>query len=451
MSSQLPRRIGFWGASAVMVGIMIGSGIFRTPTTIAQNLGSPTLILSLWAAGGLLSLFGALTYAELACMYPSSGGVYVFIREGLGRPAAFTFGWTYLLISKPLAAAGIAWVFGDHVNQLLGVEWDVRIITIVILGVLTLISTIGLGVDTGLAMLLTALKVLALAAIIIVALVLLRGSASHFTPTGAPKPLSAALAPVLAAIMWTYDGWSDVGAIAGEVKEPSRRLPRIYLAGTAAVTGLYVAVNAVYIWMVPLPEMAGVPTVAPLVMGRLLGDHAATIITAMVLISTLGSTHGSILTGARISYAQANDGLLFKFLGGVAPRFKTPAASLWTQYTLSCIAVLVYSRFEDLAGGFVFTMWIFYALAAAAIFVLRVRRPDAPRPYRCWGYPIVPALFILAAITMTVLAIRADAKVPGLPLYKWPTLQWLGVLLLGVPTYFLWRILNPSARTRPAN
>jgi len=450
--SELPRRIGFWGASAVMVGVMIGSGIFATPTTIAQNMSSPALILALWAAGGLLALFGALTYAELACMYPESGGVYVFIREGLGRPAAFTFGWTYLLISKPMAAAGIAWVFGTHINTLLGVHWDERATTITILTILTAVNTLGRGVDTGLAVLLTGLKFLALAAIVAAALVLLKGSTENFTAKPAPKSILVALAPVLAAIMWTYDGWSDVGSIAGEVKDPGRRLPLIYLTGTAAVTLLYIAVNAVYIWLVPLAEMATVETVAPLVMGRLLGPAAAAVVTVLALVSTLGSTHGSIITGARVSFAQSRDGLLFAFLGRIQPRFQTPAVSLWIQLGLSCAAVLIYKDFGKFTDGFVFTMWIFYGAAAVSIFVLRVRRPDVPRPFHCWGYPVVPAIFVAAAAFMTMLALIGD-KDSMIPWVSDDKITWLGVVLTGFPVYYIWQRLpgrnkEPRARAR---
>jgi len=449
---DLPRRIGFWGASAVMVGIIIGSGIFRQPTEIAGLMGSPWMILAMWLAGGVLSLFGAFTYSELATMYPQSGGVYVFLREGFGKPVAFIFGWTYMLITKPAAAAGIAVVFGEHVNELLKTGWDAKWVTTAILVLLTVVNVRGVRLGTGLAGVLTLIKVAAVLAIIGLGVVLLKGSAANLqdqpTPTdpttSLPIPVWLALTPVMFKIMWTYDGWSDVGAIAGEVKDPQRELPRIYLTGTVAVTLLYVAVNAVYLYMMPLAEMAGITTVAPVVMERLLGPIGAVAVTVLILVSTLGSTHGSILTGARVTFAQARDGLLFRFLGRIHPRYETPAVALWSQLVLSITALWVLKGFAEMADAFVFTMWIFYGLGGAAIFVLRIKRPDAPRPYRCWGYPVVPALFILVAIVMT-----------GMSIYQSPkeTLPWIGLLVAGIPVYFVWdRITRAySGRSRPAD
>jgi amino acid transporter len=433
--NELRRSIGFWGATGVMVGIIIGSGIFRTPASIADQLSSPWLILALWGAGGVLALCGALTYAELATMFPQSGGVYVFIREGFGRCAAFVFGWTYMLIVKPSAAGGIAVIFGEHVNTLLGTHWDVRYPTLAMLVFFTLINIRGVTLSAGLAGVLSALKFGALLAIVLLAVAMGRGSLANFADQPTPQPISLwkAIVPVMAAIMWTYDGWSDVGAIAGEVKDPQRRLPMIYLVGTAAITLIYLAVNAVYLAMIPLDAMRQSATVAPLVMDILLGSAGAVAITIIVLVSTSGSTHGSIMTGARVTYQQARDGLLFAPLGRVHPRWGTPHVALSVQLVLSCVATWFLKDFDRLAGSFVFTMWIFYGLAGSAIFVLRLRRPQAERPFRCWGYPIVPAVFVLTSLSMTVLSILDDPKT---------TLPWIGLLLAGVPVYFVWERLR---------
>lgn len=436
---DLQRVVGFWGAVAVSVGVMIGSGIFRTPTTIAGHLADPWLILLMWVLGGALSLFGALTYAELACMYPHSGGVYVFLREGWGRAVAFVFGWTYMLVSKPLAAAGIAVVFGEHVNRLLGVDWDVRLPTIFLIVALTVVNVRGVRLGAGVALFFTAIKALALAAIVVLALAMLKGSSENLRPQPGPEFRWLALAPIMAAVLWTYDGWSDVGAIAGEVSRPQRNLPRAFLWAVGVVTLLYLAVNAVYMWMMPLEQMRRVPTVAPVVMERLIGPSAGMVVALIVVVSTAGSTHGSILTGARVTFAQARDGLLFAPLARVHPTFRTPDVALWVQMSLSCLAAWFIGTFERLAGGFVFTMWIFYGLAALSIFVHRVRRPDADRPFRCPGYPLVPLLFVLSAGAMTALAI---AEAPR------DTLPWLGVLAAGFPAYGLWsRFRNRGARS----
>ncbi len=436
---DLPRRIGFWGATAVMVGVIIGSGIFRTPPQIAQQLSSPGLILTMWLLGGVLALLGAFTFAELAAMHPQSGGIYVFLRKGLGPRIAFVFGWTYMLLTKPFAAAGIAVIFSEHLNRLLHVQWDGRIVTSVVLIGLTAINIVGVGPSTGLAKVLTTLKFGALAAIVVLALVLRKGEAANFQPVAPTMPLWAAIAPVMAAIMWTYDGWSDVGAIAGEVENPGRALPRIYIAGTLAVTLLYVGVNAVYHWLLPMSEMRATDTVAPAVMQRLAGDAGTLIVTVVILVSTIGSSHSSVLTGARVTFAQARDGLLFSWLGRIHPRFQTPHIALIQQLIFSLIVLWLLESFQNLASGFVFTIWIFYGLGGIAIFILRAREPDAPRPFRCPGYPIVPALFVLSAIAMTGLSIWTDVndvKSRGMQ-----TLPWIGVLLLGLPVYSVWKLI----------
>lgn len=439
---DLPRKVGFWGAIAVLVGVVIGSGIFRTPPTIAQHLGDPWVILGAWVLGGLIALCGALTFAELAAMMPRSGGVYVFLREGYGRCPAFVFGWTYMLITKPAAAGGIAVVFAEHLGALVGLDpaamggWAVPLITCAALFVLTLINVLGVRGSTRVAIVMTTLKFAAIAAIIVLGVVaavrevIAPGSGGgHFASVDEPMSLWKAIVPVMAAVMWTYDGWSDVGSIAGEVKNPGKTLPRVYVLGTLSVLGLYVLINAVYLWHIPLVEMRATDTVAPMLMERLAGPIGATAVTLLIIVSTLGSSHVSVMTGARVTFAQARDGLLFRFLGAIHPRHETPAVALWTQLALSCTAVLALGTFDRLANSFVFTMWIFYGLGAAALFILRARHHSHERPFRVPGYPVVPAVFVLASIAMTTLSILDDPAT---------TLSWIGVLAAGVPVYFVW-------------
>ncbi len=439
-SDGLPRKVGFWGASAVMVGIVIGSGIFATPTTIARNMGSPTVILSLWVVGGIIALCGALTFAELGAMMPHTGGIYVFLREGLGPCPAFVFGWTYMLIAKPAAAGGIATVFSTHFQTLTGLHWNAPMLTCIALFLLTLINVLGVRGSARFAIVLTGLKYAAIGAIIILGVfAAIFGHASgggHFATTAAPKTFFQAIVPVMAAIMWTYDGWADVGSIAGEVIEPQRTLPRVFALGTLAVIALYVLANAVYLWFLPLADMRETETVAPLLMTRLVGPVGTAAVTLLIILSTLGSSHASVMTGARVTFAQARDGLLFRFLGRVNPRFQTPAVSLWTQLILSCAMVLVLKDFQSLADSFVFTIWIFYGLAAVGVFTLRKRLLDHARPFRVPGYPYVPAIFILTSGVMTVLAVMDDPKTNG---------AWLAILVAGIPVYYVWRWLFPRA------
>ncbi len=473
--ADLPRRIGFGGAVAVMIGVIIGSGIFNTPTVAAKNIGRPGMILGLWLVGGVLALFGGLTYAELTTRYPRSGGLYVFLREGFGRagrPLAFTFGWTYMLITKPFAAAGIMVPGAEHILKLIGYadpvpEAPKLALTTALLLFFTGINVPGVRIGTGLAGVLTTIKFGALALIAFVALALRKGSASNLEPVPVDVPFITALGLTLGAILWTYDGWADVGSIAGEVRNPRRTLPLIFIAGVAAVTTLYLAVNAVFMWMLPMRDMAATNTVAPVVAGRMMGESGALVVTALVVVSTLGSSHASIITGARVTFAQARDGLLFRSLGKIHAKYQTPAVALWVQCALSIAAVWTLRTFESLASGFVFTMWIFYGLAGVALILIRrherrapvapprpvfaacgydlsglpaghacpecgaVSVPPAPvgPPFRCPGYPVVPMLFVLSALAMTALAVVGN---------PWETLPWLLVLSFGFPMYYFW-------------
>lgn len=432
---DLPRTIGFFGAAGIMIGVTIGSGIFRTPSSIAAELGSPLLILMMWVLGGVLSLFGALTFSELATMYPRSGGIYNFLHQGYGARTAFTFGWTYMLITKPFAASAIALVTMEYFASAIGwkaTAGELSMLVCVELIALTGLNVLGMKLGAGVGAAITGAKVVCLIGIVIVVSALGEWDASHFKSVPKEKPLLPALIAVISLVLWTYDGWSDVGSVAGEVRDPQRTLPRVYLIGTVALVALYLAVNAAYFHALPINAMRETNAVASTAVEQVLGASGAWAVGIIVMLATFGSTHASIITGARVTFAQAQDGLLFSFLGRVHPRFETPAVALWVQCLLSCIAVTMLRGFQELADGFVFTMWIFYGLAGASLFVLRRSQPDKPRPFRCPGYPIVPAIFVLASLAMTVLQISADWR---------GTLPWIGVLLLGLPAFTIWKKL----------
>lgn len=461
---ELPRVLGFWSVTAVMMGIIIGSGIFKTPIDVANSIASPWAIILLWIAGGVLSLCGAFTFAELATMYPQSGGVYVFLREGYGRAGrciAFVFGWTYTLISKPTAAAAIAALFGESVLPLIHWQSDdpatdsfrAKLLTSVVLVVLTWVNVRGIRLGAGIAAVFTSVKVVALLAIIAVAaLAAPRHDPFASSPLANPQAWYLAVVLAMSGIMWTYDGWADVGALAGEIKDPQRKLPLCYIAGTAIITAVYVGVNLAYFRMLPIDVIRSESDIAPRALSEVLGSAAGVAATVLVVVSTFGSTIGSIMTGARVTFAQARDGLFFSFFGRVDPKRETPALALWIQLALSLTLLWTLKGFAELANSFVFTIWIFYGLAGAALFILRRTRPDAPRPYRCWGYPLVPGFFVLAAAAMTVLSLWQDVassmETKAAPM----TLVWLGVLAAGVPVYIVWervRAVRTSA-DRPA-
>src|SRR6185436_15927626 len=274
--------------------------------------------------------------------------------------------------------------------------------------VLTCVNVVSVKGSSIVAIVLTSLKMLALAAIVALGLFLAKGGSSNFAAVPTGKPTWMAVAPAMCMILWTYDGWADVSAISGEVNEPGRQLPRILLMGVSATIVLYVAVNAVYFSLVPVQEMARLDTVAPAVMERLIGPRGARVVTAMIVISTLGAGHAAILTGARVTFAQAQDGLLFRFLGHVHPKHRTPDVSLWSQAVLAIVAILYLGQFKALSEGFIFVFWIFHGLVAASVMILRSRRPDLERPYKCWGYPWIPIVFIVICVGMTVAYVARD-------------------------------------------
>ncbi len=429
MPEELPRRIGVWGGAGLMIGSILGAGIFQSPASIAEETGNPWIVLAFWIVGGLLSLAGALSVAELAASLPRSGGLYLYLHEGLGPRVAFVFGWAYQLLIKPFAGAAISILFATFVNQLLGIHLPTPVVACGLIVVLTILNVISVRATTGTAVALTALKVLSLVLIVGLGLVLGRGSAANLAVTASPHPLWMGAAPMLYATLWTYDGWIDLASVAGEVEQPDRNLPRLLGLGMVGVMVLYLAVNAVYLLLLPLSEMRGHDTVAPLILERLLGKSGASVVTLMMLISILGAANSAILAGARVTWAQARDGLFFRFLGRVHPTFQTPDGSLWAQAVLTAGAVFYLRNFKDLSEGYGFLMGFFYAGAVAAVLILRRRRPDLARPYRCWGYPAVPIVFIIVTLLFGVLYIVRDPKT---------TLPWLGVMLLGLPVHAIW-------------
>lgn len=476
---DLPRTVGLLSAAGIMVGVTIGSGIYKTPAEIARAVDAPWQIVAAWLVGGLLSLFGALTYAELATMFPRSGGLYNFLYQGFGPRMSFIFGWTFMLITKPLAAAGIAVVFTEYLGALfgsgyepwlasvvpfssvlqdmLGDSWHNVMMVCLVIALLTWVNWLGMRQGSGFNLVLTIIKVACLGGIVGCAALYSLGvigqseravaevaqSATSSASTGLVMGVSMlALAPLLSAVLWTYDGWSDIGAVAGEVKEPQKNLPRIYLIGTLALIVIYLAVNVAYLSVLSLEEMRGSSAVASDAMVKMVGPVGAGVVTIFVLISTLGSTHASIMTGARVTFAQAQDGLLFSYLAKIHPTRQTPSTALWTQMALSCACAIFFKEFNNLAGGFVFTMWIFYGLGGIAMMRLRKKMPEAARAYRCWGYPFVPLLFIASAGAMTALQIYEAFKAPTPAEGIAPWIQiciFLGILAVGYPAYDIWR------------
>jgi amino acid transporter len=399
-SGELRRVVGFWGGTALIVGITIGSGIFRTPPTIAGLVPDPLVIMSLWVAFGIISLCGALTVAELSSMLPKSGGAYVFLREAYGDAAAFVFGWMYVLVTTPASVAALATVFAEFLLSLLNlppVPTTIQIIAIAAIASLTFANILGAQVGAAVSGATTLVKVTALVAIILGAFLLGEGQAANLVG-GAPVR-SEGLARAMASVVWTYDGWIAVSMIAGEVVAPERLMKRIIISGMFVIVTLYIGANLAYFYMMPIDVLAQQKAaVARTVMQSIAGPVGGAAIVLAMMTSVFGALNGNFLAYPRITYAMARDGLTFAFLGRVHRRWSSPWLAVLIEGVAATVLVLVLRDFERLTTFFIVVQWAALVIAVAAVFVLRRKMPEAPRPFRTPGYPWVPLCFVVGTI-----------------------------------------------------
>ncbi len=438
-SPRLQRILGVPSAAAVTVGLIIGSGIFRVPSSVAASVEGVGAIGLLWVAGGLLALFGSLAVAELAGLYPETGGVYVFLREAYGRLPAFLYGWTRLLLLVPASIGAIALILAAYLNAFLPVDRiGERWVAAAVIVLLTALNYRSLLWSALLENTLTTVKLLALAALAVSVFAFGNGSDGALASAPEFAPASwAGFGLALVTAMWTYSGWSSVAAMAGEVRDPGRNVPRALIGGVAVVLIIYLATNAAYLYVLTVDEMAGSSLVAADAAARVFGGKGASMVAGLVVISTFGALQAALMFNPRIFYAMAKDGLLFAPLGNAHRAYLTPhLATLLTAF-LGIGYVLIRS-FEQLAQAFILGVWPFHILTVWAVFRLRRLRPDAKRPYRTWGYPIVPAVFLLASIAMVLTALFEK---PGLTLFGF------GLILAGVPVYVIARrqALRPTS------
>jgi APA family basic amino acid/polyamine antiporter len=431
---RLPRRLGLLSAIAVVIGSTIGSGIYRTPAIIAQRVPEPLAMLGIWVLAGALVLCGALTYSELAAMYPRSGGVLVFLKEGFGRLPAFLFGWTNLVIIRASSLGAIATVFAEYLLRSLGVNPQlpanadaVHYVAAAAIVFNTVVAYRGVNWSAVLVNLTTVSRYGALGLLVVLAFVVGHGDFAHYVAPGG-EVHAGLYGLALVSVLWAYDVWGDLSYVSGEVKDPERNLPRALFLGTLGVVVIYLGANAAYLYLMPIGQMATSPLVAADAAQAILGRLGVGLVAVVVIISTFGTLAGSMLTGPRIFYAMSEEGLFFRAVGRSHPRYHTPATAIVLTGVLGAGFVLL-RTFEQLADAFVLGIWPFYALAAAAVFVLRRRLPDARRPVRTWGYPVVPVLFLAAAAYLLVNALLTDRS----------SLIPFGVIVLGIPVYFVWR------------
>ena len=436
-ASSLPRRLGLWSAVAVLIGTTIGSGIFRSPAGIADKLPGPLPLLAIWVTGGVFVLCGALTLAEVAGVFPRTGGVYVFIRETWGRLPAFLFGWAELVIIRAAALGAIATTFSEYFLRVLGHDPRaqpysryVHYIAAVAIVLTATFNYVGIKWGALVQNVTTLAKTGALLLITILALAIgLPETGGHFSPALPPGSFSfGQFGLALVSVLWVYDGWADVSFVGGEVRDPERNLPRVLIFGTLIIIGLYLLANLAYLAVLPVEQIRQSKLVAADVADKLMGAAGVAFVSVAVMISAFGTLNGSVLTGSRILFTMAADGLLFRPVAVVDRRFQTPSVAIWLSAVLGVLFVLI-GTFERLADTFVTAIVPFYALAVGAVFVLR-RRPDYKPPFRVPGYPVVPAIFIVATILLLGNAIVDPAS-------RVATLAVLGVILLGIPIFFL--------------
>ena len=440
-AQDLRRVIGFAGGTALIVGITIGGGIFRKPPTIAGLVPDPLVIMGLWTAFGLISMCGALTVAELSSLLPRAGGVYVFLREAYGDAAAFVFGWLYVLVTTPTAVAALATVFAEFLLNLLGTPVAARAVEMIAIAAIILLTganVLGARVGAAVSEVTTLVKVTALAGIILGAFLLGNGSLSHLTERGVVE--GGGLARAVASVFWTYDGWIAVSMIAGEVVAPERLMKRIIITGMLIIVTLYIGANLAYLYMMPVSVMAQQKAaVARTVMTEIAGPAAGVAILLAIMTSVFGALNGNLLAKPRVAYAMARDGLIFSFLGKTHPRWSTPWAALVIQGVVAIIMVLVLKDFDTLTTYFVVVEWAALIFAVAAVFVLRRKMADAPRPFRTPAYPWAPLCFIGGTVIGLSAIVWGEIQVGN-----WSPIYGLGVAAAGFPVHHLWKRLQRS-------
>ncbi len=435
----LPRKLGLSTGMAVVVGIIIGSGIFRVPSPIAQVSGNLTGIALVWVLGGLVALFGALSVAELAAMYPQAGGPYVYLREAYGKPLAFLFGWMWLL-TTPISWAAQSLIFAEYLGFFVPLSVTVtHVIAAILIVLVSAANYRSVKLGPIIQNLSTGAKILALVALSLAIFLLAPGGTHnplHSEVLGSPNWPGIGIG--LVAALWAYDGWENLTALSGEVRNPQRNLPLALVGGTAIVIVVYLLINTAYLRALPLPALMASKSVAADAATAVLGHAGASMVAALVMLSVFGTLNGSILSSPRVFYAMAEDGLFFRTVGRVHQRYQTPYVAISFIVVIAVIYVLL-RDFMQLAEAYVLGIWPFLALAVIGLFMLRKQRPEFPRPYRAWGYPLIPALFVIA--TFVVVANS---------LYEQPYSTGASILitLLGVPLYYLWIYYQKHARKR---
>jgi len=445
----LKRDLGIWSAAAIVVGTVIGSAIFIVPHDMINNVGSPLMVFAVWIFGGVLSLFGALSYAELAAALPEAGGEYVYLREAYGPLWGFIYGWTQMWVAKSGSIATLAtgfFIYLANFHPELERVWMVvplplgeagqplqirygQLLAMVVIAVLASINYFGVKVGGDVQVAVTLVKVGLIVGIIVVGLGTGHGAAANYsTSIPAAGGITGFFAALVAAL-WAYDGWNNVSMVASEVQRPQRNLPLALIAGTLSVIALYLLANLTYFYLLPASAVGSTNRVAGEAMRRVLGAAGANAVSIAAMISIFAALNGSILSGSRVPFAMARDRLFFRRVSYVHPQHRTPSVSILALSAWAAVLVLS-GRYDQLYTYVIFASVILYGMATAAVIVLRYKRPDLERPYRTLGYPVVPIVFVLGISCLVISTLWRSPR---------ESLMGLGLVALGLPFYFYWK------------
>ena len=447
METELKRDLGTWPAMSIVVGTVIGSGIFLVPNTMIQRVGSVPWVFVIWVVGGLLSLAGALSYAELAAAMPEAGGEYVFLREAYGPMWGFIYSWTQMWVAKSGSIATLATGFFVYLSNFfapldtvfytvplplgphggpLELRWG-QLFAIGLIACLGWLNYFGVKIGGNVQVAVTIVKVGLIAAVIAAGLLLGHPHAASNAPI-VPLTFTGFIAALVAAL-WAYDGWNNVSMVSSEIRQPQKNLPLALIGGTLGVIAIYMLANAAYFRVMSAHEVAGADRVAAEMMRKIWQTPGADAVSVAAMISIFAALNGSILTGSRVPYAAAREGYFFRAIARVHPQYRTPGVSIGALTAWASVLVLT-GKYDDLFNLVIFASWILYGMTAAAVIVLRIRRPDLVRPYRTVGYPLVPILFVSGAC---VLLLSTAIDRPR------ESLMGIGLILIGLPFYFYWK------------
>jgi len=426
------KILGRWDSMAIIISIVIGVGIFRVPSEVARYLGSPNLMLLAWLVGGMISALGSLCYAELSASFPKTGGSYIYLQESYGSWAGFLFGWTELLAVRTGSIAAVSFIFAEYSQSFLSLDKSlVKSIAVSGILILSIVNALGLKYGKKIQNLFTIPKILSLVGRILFGVLSKKGNISHFNyvPVNSDKGIFLSFGLALIPILWTYGGWHENTFIAEETRNARKTIPIALLTGVSLITLLYIAINFIYLYLVPAKEIANANLIAADTLQILAGERGRKILEAFIIISSLGCINAMIITGSRVTYAMGKDNAIFRYIGEMNGRYGTPIRAIIINAVWS-IALIIFGTFNKLLFFTGILVWLFFALVVGGLFILRHKHPNIERPYKVWGYPFLPAIFVLICMALVL-----DTTI----LYPLQSFFGLCILMSGIPIFMISR------------